>query len=214
MMIQYACSKDLNKISKCHIAAFPKSISSELGEKVVASMLQWYLSSPNKFLFYIEEEGIVIGYCGGVLNDGSDSYGSSSGMTQFGFKDAALSFMRKPWLLFHPEVRSKYPFIITNILRKIGLRKDSPRKKIISNSEQKFITAGLVVIGVRPHFQGKGLGSLLLQEFERKAIEMGAERLALTVRKENESAIISYLRNGYLKSLEKENSLQMTKNLI
>ncbi|MBK8702928.1 MAG: GNAT family N-acetyltransferase [Saprospiraceae bacterium] len=34
------------------------------------------------------------------------------------------------------------------------------------------LSAGLVVIGVDPGYQGKGLGSLLLQEFERRALAM------------------------------------------
>jgi hypothetical protein len=75
-MITYATQKDLFKIANCHIAAFPKSVTSLLGQKVVSSMLQWYLSAPNKFLFYVEENGLVTGYCGGFVMDGSDAFGS------------------------------------------------------------------------------------------------------------------------------------------
>jgi ribosomal protein S18 acetylase RimI-like enzyme len=60
----------------------------------------------------------------------------------------------------------------------------------------------LVVIGIRPDLQQKGLGTFLQQEFERKAIEMGAQQLQLSVRTDNLKAIKSYLRNGY--EIEKE----------
>lgn len=212
-MIQYATTNDLYKIAKCHIAAFPKSVTSLLGEKVVASMLQWYLSAPNKFLFYVEENGKVTGYCGGFLMDGSDAYGSGSGMTQFGFNQAAGAFALRPWILLHPEVRNKYKFILTNVARKLGLKKEQPMAVTQPKPKNEPLTAGLVVIGVVPNLQQKGLGTLLQQEFERKAIEMGAKRLSLSVRKQNEKAIRSYTRNGYLKRDENETSFIMVKEL-
>ena len=72
----------------------------------------------------------------------------------------------------------------------------------------------MVVIGVVPNLQQKGLGTLLQQEFERKAIEMGAKRLSLSVRKQNENAIKSYTKNGYKINDENETSFIMTKDLI
>jgi ribosomal protein S18 acetylase RimI-like enzyme len=212
-MIQYATEKDLYKIAQCHIAAFPKSVTSLLGNKVVSSMLQWYLSAPNKFLFFVEEQGKVMGYCGGFLMDGSDAYGSGSGMTQFGFNQAAGAFARKPWLLLHREVRNKYRFIFTNVLRKLGLKKEQPMAVSAHQAQEESLTAGLVVIGVLPNLQQKGLGTLLQQEFERKAKEMGAKRLSLSVRKQNEKAIKSYTRNGYVIKDENETSFIMKKEI-
>lgn len=195
--ILYADAKAIPKIAKCHIAAFPSTLSSKMGTSFIQSMMQWYLSAPNKFLFYIEEEDTVLGYCGGFLVDGSDAYGSGSGMTQFGFSSAIRAFIRKPWLLFHPEVRKKYGFIVTNIKRKIGLTREEPAAIKLPSFQESPLTAGLVVIGVLPDYQKKGIGSMLQQEFERKAVEMGAKQLQLSVRKNNEQAIRSYKRNGY-----------------
>ena len=212
-MIKYAATDDLHKIAKCHIAAFPKSVTSLLGEKVVASMLKWYLSATNKFLFYVEEKDLVQGYCGGFIMDGSDAYGSGSGMTQFGFNQAALAFASKPWLLLHPEVRKKYPFILTNVARKLGFKKDQPMAVSKHMTKDEPLTAGLVVIGVIPNLQQKGLGTLLQQEFERKAIEMGALQLQLSVRIDNTKAIKSYQRNGYVIEKEVAPSYVMIKKL-
>lgn len=211
--ILYADQTAIRKIAKCHIAAFPETLSSKLGIDFISSMMQWYLSAPNKFLFYVEENGIVQGYCGGFLVDGSDAFGSGSGMTQFGFNSAIFSFLRKPWLLFHPEVRNKYAFILTNIKRKLGLKKEQPAIIEKPSMMEQPLTAGLVVIGVLPDLQQKGLGTLLQQEFERKASEMGAQQLQLSVRQNNDKAIRSYKRNGYFISSETGPSFVMIKKL-
>jgi len=213
-MIQYATEKDLDKIANCHIVAFPKSVTSLLGEKVVASMFQWYLSAPNKFLFYVKENGKVTGYCGGFIRNIHDPYGSSSGMTQFGFYHAWRAFALRPWLLIHPEVRNKFKFILTNIIRKLGLKREVPIVVSQPKLAEEPLTAGLVIIGVIPNLQQKGIGTLLQQEFERKALELGAKRLALTVKKNNGKAIKSYHRNGYVIYKEEATSFYMVKDLV
>jgi ribosomal protein S18 acetylase RimI-like enzyme len=197
----------------CHMLSFPNSLPTRLGKRTVVDMLMWYLSAPNKFLFFIKEGDTVIGYCGGYLKDGSDQYGSGSGMTQFGFKSAVLALASKPWLLFHPEVVKKYGFILKNIARKTGLYKEQTTTASTNNSEE-LGSAGLVVIGVHPKWQGKGIGTILQQEFEAKARSMEARRLQLSVRKNNEQAIKSYQRNGYHIHKEEDLSFLMIKELV
>ena len=214
-MIQYATEKNLLSIAECHIKAFPKSVTSLLGKKVVSSMLQWYLSADNKFLFFIEEDKKVIGYCGGYINSGTEQYGSSSGMTQFGMQSALFAFILKPWLLFHPEIRKKYRFIFVNIKRKLGLLPTSVITPVSTTNTPlaKEPVAGLVVIGVLPSYQKKGIGSQLQKEFESIARRKGAVKLSLSVRMENTQAQKSYERNGY-KILNNDGiSYIMTKNL-
>lgn len=210
--IQYATMDVLGIISVCHMLAFPMSLITKLGKNTVVDMLKWYLSAPNKFLFYIKDGNEVIGYCGGYLKDGTDQYGSGSGMTQSGFKSAALALVKKPWLLLHPEVIKRYGFIAKNVLRKLGLFKST-----LSNNDQAVLqelgTAGLVVIGVHPQWQGKGVGTQLQIEFETKARLMGAKRLQLSVRTNNTQAIKSYQRNGYTIQKEEGPSYVMVKNL-
>jgi ribosomal protein S18 acetylase RimI-like enzyme len=211
--ITYAQASDMPDIGICHMLSFPDSLTTRLGKRTVVDMLMWYLSAPNKFLFFIKEGYTVIGYCGGYLKDGSDQYGSSSGMTQFGFKSAGIALLTKPWLLLHPEVVKKYGFILKNIARKIGLYNEQTKTASTNNSEG-LGTAGLVVIGVHPQWQGKGIGTLLQQEFECKALELGAKRLSLTVKKNNGKAVKSYYRNGYVIYKEEATSFYMVKDLV
>lgn len=204
---------ELKRIAICHKKAFGTSLSSKLGLAFICDMLRWYLSGPNKFLFYIANEKGCIGYCGGHILDGQDKYGAASGMSQFGFKSALLGILKKPWLILHPEVISRYRFILTNIKRRLGLKKDKTLAESVPSILDEPLTAGLVVIGVLPNLQQKGLGTLLQQEFERKAKEMGAERLQLSVRTTNTRAIESYIRNGYKIKSESSTSYIMIKDL-
>jgi ribosomal protein S18 acetylase RimI-like enzyme len=168
-------------------------------------------------VFWIEEDGKCIGYCGGFVLDGSDAYGSASGMTQFGFSTAVKIMIRKPWLFFHPEIRARYPFIITNIKRRlkkmVGLNEKPTQPAPIVQSKFTGIPAGLVVIGVDPAHHKKGIGSLLQQEFERIAREKGADYMQLSVRKENAQAISSYKRNGWTIEEDQRIAFGMKKKL-
>jgi len=214
MNIKYASLKDLDIISICHIAAFPDSITSKLGVKVVSQMLSWYMSGSNKFLFWVEENEKCIGYCGGYIIDGSDKYGAASGMMQTSFDEIAMALMKKPWLLFHPEILKKATFILRNTLRKLGLKKEKAQQAspTIENMNNP-LTAGLIVIGVLPDLQKKGVGSFLQDEFERKSKEMGAKQLQLSVKSQNHTAIKSYKRNGYEIVCQDKSSLGMIKKI-
>lgn len=212
-MILNSSHSDLPSIAHCHRVSFPNSLATSLGQGYVSHMLSWYLSTNKAFLFHIgDDQNLVAGYCGGMISDGALGTGSASGMAQHTFKAAIWAVLTHPWVFFHPEVRAKWPLLWNNILMKFGLR-----KRVHFSLEQKEKMAcdphaGLVVIGVDPAYQGRGYGSLLLKEFERKAVEeYGIHKLQLTVKAENKHAIRAYERNGWVKGGEKGKSLQMWK---
>ena len=203
--------KNLLELAKCHQSAFPHSFTSKMGRNYTAKTLEWYLTSDNKFLFHIEENGRIAGYCGGFVRMG-EPYGSSSGMTQYAFREGLKALLVRPWLLFHPKIQGNFSFI----LRNIRYRFFPPRNLIApgvqsAEIQPKAKTAGLVVIGVHPDFQGKGYGSMLLQEFERKARSMNCQKMGLTVEAGNDQAIRSYTRNGWQVISRKNDHLEMEK---
>lgn len=202
---------DLPAIARCHRAAFPGALASALGQRYVAEMLSWYLSTDKTFLFHLEVDGICAGYCGGMISDGTLATGSASGMAQHSFGAAVHAFLLRPWVLFHKEVRAKYPLLWRNLLMKLGLRAKvhAPAQKA---KQRKDPHAGLVVIGVDPAFQGKGYGSVLLKEFERRVVEdYGVHKLQLTVLANNVQAIRAYERNGWMRGIVQGRSLGMEK---
>ncbi len=190
--IRAASINDLAKIADCHCAAFPDSLASALGVDYVRVMLNWYIATESTFLIFAEEGGRCLGYCGGMLKT-VWGIGSASSMAQYSFNAAVIGFLKKPWLLFHPEMKAKFPFILKNILNRF-IRK----KKLKGEPDVVFEPyTGLVVIGVDPAFQGKGFGSILLLEFEKMTHQRGLKKMILSVHSDNTKAIKSYTRNGW-----------------
>ena len=197
MIIKNTSTEDIRSVALCHRKAFPDSLSSKLGTSYCMKMLAWYIEDERGDLFHLEENFRVIGYCGGIKHSIPGKHGSATSVTQYTFKTIVYSFLKKPWLIFHPEIRSRLPFIIKNIALKIKPVKP-PKPVPPSNNSQDFMPSmGLVVIGVDPVYQGKGFGSVLLKEFEKRARETGFRRINLSVKKDNEQAITAYKKNGW-----------------
>lgn len=207
--IKLASDINLEEISQCHRAAFPTSLSSALGLRYVRKMLAWYLSTENTFLIYVNDGDRCIGYCGGMIKR-KPGVGSASSMAQYSFSVAVKTFITRPWLLFHREIRKKNQFILKNIMNKIFKKKGNQTNSTVVKFEPYV---GLVVIGVDPVYHGKGFGSLLLQEFEKIAMKRGLNKMVLTVQSKNSQAIASYLRNGWSNSYVRGELTAMEKRL-
>jgi ribosomal protein S18 acetylase RimI-like enzyme len=212
MIIKEAQELDLSMIAECHISAFPKSLSSALGIRYVTKMLAWYLSSDQTFLFFFKEEQVVKGYCGGMIRKSAGA-GSASSMAQFSFDQAIRSFLLRPWLIIHTELRAKYLFIGRNLWARLNRLVNRNQKITSANSTIFEPYVALVVIGVRGEAHGKGYGSLLLQEFERRTILLGYKKMLLTVLTNNDKAIKSYERNGWVVTQVNGKSTSMEKRL-
>ena len=213
MNIIDSSKRDLTDLARCHRSAFPGSLSSKLGTRYCMKMLTWYIDDERGDMFHIEGNVKVIGYCGGIRHNAPGRHGSATSVTQYTFNALVFSFLMRPWLIFHPEIRNRLPFILKNIGLK--LKPTRPVKPVPAHeSNPDFMPSmGLVVIGVDPEYQGKGYGSILLMEFERRAREKGFRRINLSVRKDNEQAIAAYLKNGWSAGSAGEEELSMFKNL-
>lgn len=195
-MIITTSKKHLANVALVHMNAFPNSLSSLLGKKYCIKMLEWYLISSNAFLYHLEIDSKIVGYCGGKVA-GSHGSGSTTAMLQYTFLEAIKSMILRPWLFFHQSLISNYAIIINNILIKFKIKKKKTKyinKKKINN----FLEVGLVVIGVKKNKQGLGYGSKLLIEFEKKSKSLGARKICLSVKSSNTKAIKSYSRNGWI----------------
>ena len=204
---------DIDNIARIHVKAFPNSLSSKLGYRYSRKMISWYLEDQRGELFHLDESGKVLGYCGGLLITSPGRHGSATSVTQYTFNALVFSFLMRPWLIFHPEIKKRLPFIMKNI--RLKLKPGMPIKPAPeSDGNPTFVPSmGLVVIGVDPEYQGKGYGSILLKEFERRAREKGFRRINLSVRKDNQQAISAYLKNGWAIGSTGEEELSMFKNL-
>jgi ribosomal protein S18 acetylase RimI-like enzyme len=170
-------------------------LATRLGKCYVTKTLDWFLHNPNRFLFHIEEDNKVVGYCGGFI-PAKIGDGSSSGMLQHAFNEAIKGIVLRPWLLFHAEVVAQYPFLWRNIKRKVT-GKVVPAATPTNRSGTYKQYVGLVVIGVRPENRGAGIAQLLMEEFEKKSLEHQQHYLVLSVKKDNLRAIKAYHNFGW-----------------
>jgi ribosomal protein S18 acetylase RimI-like enzyme len=211
MEFQSAQHTDLKRIAKCHYKVFPRSLTTRMGVPYLEKIFSWYLSTDKAFLFFVEAEGKVAGYAGGMIVDGTLAHGSASSLTQHTFNDSIKALLARPWLFFHPEFVSRYALFTRNIFTRIRNKFQSIEVRSAVKPVEPY--AGLVVIGVDPAFQGKGYGSAILTEFEKRTIHYGLKRMLLTVNVNNEKAIKSYTRNGWHTISTKHKSVSMEKRL-
>jgi ribosomal protein S18 acetylase RimI-like enzyme len=211
MKVKYSTLLDLDQIAKCHVAAFPTSLSSMLGKKFRKKMFSWYINNERGVLFHVEENSKIIGYCGGIITKHIGLPGAASSITQYSFNTFLISFILRPWLILHPENISRFSFFIKNLKMKLGLA--GFKREAISGPDNFQTFWGLVVIGVHPKFQGKGIGSIMLQEFERLARLDKVDKITLSVKSTNTNAINSYKANGWKVNNTNIDSLNLNKIL-
>ena len=202
-------TKDLINIVACHKSAFPDALSSQMGNAFILKMMEWYIKCDRGVLFHLENENNeIIGYCGGIITKQKGLHGAVTSISQYSFNTFILSFLTRPWLIFHPENIKKIPTIKKNILLKFGLKK--PTETLNKNEFIPFM--GLIVIGLKKENQGKGIGSILLNEFEKRAMNNNdIEKIILSVKPENINAIKAYIKNGWKIGKQSDTSTQMFK---
>lgn len=201
--------KHIASIAKCHVACFPESLAGKLGLQYVKKMLEWFLVDDSRFLFHIELDGNVIGYCGGFVSKGVGD-GSSSGMLQHAFTEAIIGVVKKPWLVLHKEVRPMYPFIFRNIKRRLlgaGIKPVAPTDE----TQQRQKLSGLVVIGVHPDHRGTGIYNELMEQFIVESKRLHAVGSKLSVKKDNARGIGAYKKFGWQVDEEHARTLVLKK---
>ena len=203
---------DLGAIAKCHMRVFPSALASHLGPAFVSKMLEWYLVSERGVLFQLNVDGRPVGYCGGIKVDQPGLPGAFTSISQYAFWTFVRSILRKPWLVFHRDNLKRHRVILRNILIRFHLKRAAtvPAESIVKDFKRCW---WIVVVGVDPDFQGKGLGSKLLCEFERLARADGMDCIQLSVKPTNQQAINSYQRNGWEEVCRSSDSMQMRKQL-
>ena len=207
-MLVSSQKNQLHNIALCHIACFPKSMSSRLGIRYVKKTLEWFLVNPNRFLFHVENEHQIQGYCGGFVPQKIGD-GSSSGMLQYAFNEALVGLMTHPWLFFHAEIRHYYRFLWLNVKRKLTGKVIPISKPDPMQAEPSHV--GLVVIGVHPDYRGSGAAKLLADEFEKRAKTYNRKELVLSVKSDNLRAVNAYKKFGWQVAKQDKKHLLMNK---
>jgi ribosomal protein S18 acetylase RimI-like enzyme len=203
-LLRQTSEQFLDKVALCHIQCFPNSFGIRLSFNYTKRSLEWFLVGENRFLFHIESDNKVIGYCGGFRSSFAGD-GSTSSMLQYAIREAMEGLIKKPYLLFHPDVLKRYPLIFRNIFR---ISFNSKKNTSVNYDNTKI---GLVVIGVHPDYRGKGVFDLLMKNFEQESQKRDASKITLSVKASNLRAIAAYKKAGWQIDAETKKDINMFK---
>ena len=185
-MIRQVNLDDLKKLVKVHIACFPDSFSTQLGEKLLIKMYTEYIvESPELFLL-AEEEGKVIGFVMGYYFDSGDC------LRRFKKKNQVLFFSKILWLLLTRN-KPAWKKLNTTIRPATGFTLIDPTINIYKKSEM----ADLLSICVLSEYRGKGIANNLIDAYEKVLIENNRKICTLTVADINGRGISFYKKHGY-----------------
>ena len=185
-MIRQANLDDLKQLVKVHIACFPDSFSTQLGEKLLTKMYTEYIvESPELFLL-AEEEGKVIGFVMGYYFDSEDC------LRRFRKKNQIKFFSKTLWLLL---MRNKPAWKKINSIIHPGSGFITIDTSI--NQYNKSEMADLLSICVLSEYRGKGIANKLIDEYEKVLIEKNRLICTLTVADINGRGISFYEKHGY-----------------
>lgn len=193
MIIKNIENKDISNICEIHYRTFDKNhFTSLLSYKL---LYRYYLmvNEINKYsvIIYDEKSSSVMGFVIGGNN----------------IKKSINNFIRENYFRIIFELIQNPRFIWEKFLRFTS--------NILSNknhsTEAKF---RLLSIAVNPRFQSKGIGKLLLSEFEKLLIREKIYKYGLSVRYSNKNAIRFYISNGFKEEFRHVGNIYFIKNLI
>ena len=179
----------IGQIVDIHLRAFPESTLSLFGRKVLTKWYQWHFSPPNQCHAFGAFEGDVLrGFClSGVFRNSE----------VFFFQE---HFFYVLWqLIVHPQLILNNKTIerfmgITTALKDHLKSKSKEKQKIRKSRSNRF---GILSIAVDPNSQGHGIGSLLVNEVELLALEIGVFEIRLSVDPTNFQAVSFYQKHGW-----------------
>ncbi len=184
---------DLPSVSSVHMAAFPDSALTLLGEETVRRYYDWQLNGPHEVTALgVFKRERLIGFCIGGR-----------------FQDSLLGFLRKNrffllcrtashfWLLAKPVFRERARDGLRIMWLHITRRR---RPQPVASSVPHVPSFGILSIAVHPSHQGQGIGKHLMKEAEQIARARGFMEMNLTVEQHNWQAIRFYESLGWVKS--------------
>lgn len=188
--------KDLVNVADIHLLAFPDSVLSQLGRKIIIKYYVWQLNPPNECLAvgaYEAEE--MAGFC-------------FSGV----FSDAEVHFVIRNWYLTVPILLKK-PSLFRQIdpIKRLSYIFKALVKNLYSQQQKTHVLEtglkkyGILSIAVAPNYQRSGVGRLLMERVYVDARDKGHNQIRLSVHQDNNQAVQFYEKEGWTKYLDDTN---------
>lgn len=178
MTIRKINKSDLDSISKLHKNVFDKSYFSVYYSFSDLNEYFGSLISLNSYCYVAQEEDKIIGYLIGGLRT----------------QDAVDKFIRKSLIRVFYYIFSNPKFIVISISKVL--------KKIFGKKFKSKANLRLFLIGVDSKFNNRGVGELLIKQFEKDIMTDGFRLYGLYVRTNNLNAINFYLKRDFKKEFK------------
>ncbi|MGN6696406.1 MAG: GNAT family N-acetyltransferase [Aquihabitans sp.] len=178
---------DLDDVASLHQLVFRDSVLSQLGFETVRRYYRWQLTGPHD----VEAFGLFVGH---------DLVGFLVGGR---FRGSMIGFVKQE-KAFLARQTLRHPIVILGSRGRFALRTGTrllfrPVKPTIVERPERVPdkSFGILAIAIDPNVQRSGMGSLLLDEAERRAAAMGMERLHLTLDPQSWGAAEFYRGQGW-----------------
>ena len=187
--IKNAVMDDLADIVRVHRICFPKSFSTQLGEKLLECYYEEYLKRiPELFFIHLDNNNNIDGFCMGYILDENYPY--------------MKKFINKNW--FRIGCRLLFLAVTGNRLLFQKIKKTFVKEeyKVVQplyyEDRKKGEFGDLLSICVLPEQRGSGVAKDLVTEFENYLIEKDCKGCILSTNTDNERGIRFYLKCGYV----------------
>lgn len=212
MRLGLATVRDLPQVAACHVLAFPTTLFAKFGEEFVAQSLRCFVEDDNKFLLFIEEDGVCAGYLSAILVT-ENTLGSASSMLQSGLSAGLRALARRPHLLLEPELRAKLPLVWKNVRHRLTRRRRGENHRSDAPRPAGYRSVGMPGICVHPAYRRKGYASRLMLAAEDQARGRGFHHLHCTTTPSNIAAVETYTRMGYAITERTATAVKLEKSL-
>ncbi len=182
---------DLSQVAKIHMDAFPESILTVFGNKVIRKYYEWQMAKPNECYptgVFLQHQLVGFSFAGVFL-------------------DSEIGFLRKNWLLIIETIFSNPVILVNPVLWKktqnafqeLSRERKYLKQRNMSNSSQYVKKFGILSTAVKPAYQGSGIGKLITENIEIIASGLGFGTIRMSVHPANSKSILLHEKLGYQK---------------
>ena len=184
-------AEDLAFVVEQHLHHFPDGFFARLGPRFLREYYRGFLTGPSARTAVAEVDGRRVGYLVGVTDPAAHRdhvvrrHGRGLALR------AVAAMLLRPWLAVR-FLRTRAGLYARKLLRRRG--RDSTSA---ASSRTVGRTAVLTHVAIEPSAQTQGIGSTLIQDFQRRAAEAGCDRLTLVTASGDDGAGPYYRRRGW-----------------
>lgn len=178
-MIRTAKVEDMEEIAMLHIESFSGHFLPKLGVELLSKFYKEFLTNDNVFLVHTDDNNKITGF---ILGTPSSAIGRKKFVRNNIFK-LTLKVIGL-CIKFDKDTLQR----VKGLKKLISTKANDNNKEVVNKSVDENLLTRLSTC-VSNRYKGKGIAKLLVEEFEKKLLEVGYSGYKLTVQKKNSRAI-------------------------